>query len=249
MQANDARPTAERRVLIVEGAIELIATQGIRALTHRALDTALALPAGSTSYYFRTKRALLEGVVGRITERTREDFLAAFPDDSSPSREPGGARVDTDAMLTEIATGVGAWLDRMLAQRRAHLIARYALTIELRADPELHTRLVGSLFSQARARTLFEQLGCGSPDTAAADFIAVIEGATFDRFAGARAISPRAPRKAPPSWPGCSEASYAGCSPADRCPVIRPCTRCHGSSSSRRPSLPKNSSASRRMAR
>ncbi|WP_369023170.1 TetR/AcrR family transcriptional regulator [Nocardia cyriacigeorgica] len=190
MQANDARPTAERRVLIVEGAIELIATQGIRALTHRALDTALALPAGSTSYYFRTKRALLEGVVGRITERTREDFLAAFPDDSSPSREPGGARVDTDAMLTEIATGVGAWLDRMLAQRRAHMIARYALTIELRADPELHTRLVGSLFSQARARTLFEQLGCGSPDTAAADFIAVIEGATFDRFAGARADLP-----------------------------------------------------------
>lgn len=190
MQADDARPTADRRVLIVEGAIALIATQGIRALTHRALDTALALPAGSTSYYFRTKRALLEGVVDHITERTREDFLAAFPDDSSPSREPGGARVDTDAMLTEIATGVGAWLDRMLAQRRAHLIARYALTIELRADPELRTRLVGSLFSQARARTLFEQLGCGSPDTAAADFIAVIEGITFDRFAGARADLP-----------------------------------------------------------
>lgn len=98
--------------------------------------------------------------------------------------------------------GIGAWLDRMLAHRRAHLVVRYALTIELRADPELHTRLVGSLFSQARARTLFEQLGCGSPDTAAADFIAVIEGATFDRFAGC-------PRRSPPGTPE-SAAQLAG---------------------------------------
>lgn len=190
MQANDARPAADRRRLIVEAAIELIATHGIRALTHRAVDTALALPAGSTSYYFRTKRALLEGVVDHITARTREDFQAAFPDDSSPSREPGAVRGDTEAMLNEIAAGVGAWLDRMLAQRRAHLIVRYALTIELRADPELHARLVGSLFSHSRASALFAQLGADNPDTAAADFIAVIEGATFDRFAGARADLP-----------------------------------------------------------
>lgn len=190
MQDNDAHPTADRRVLIVEAAIELIAAQGIRALTHRALDTALALPAGSTSYYFRTKRALLEGVVDHITARTREDFLAAFPDDSSPSREPGAVRGDTEAMLTEIAAGIGAWLDRILAQRRAHLIVRYALTIELRADPDLHARLVGSLFSHSRASALFAQLGADNPDTAAADFIAVIEGATFDRFAGARSDLP-----------------------------------------------------------
>jgi DNA-binding transcriptional regulator YbjK len=171
----------DRRTLIVDAAIELIAAQGIRALTHRALDNALALPAGSTSYYFRTKRALLEAVVDHITARTRDDFLAAFPD-NPPMPEAG----DHAQVIAQLAGGIGAWLDDLLARRRAHLIVRYALTIELSADPELHPRLVGSLFSHPRARALFEHLGAEDPDTAAADFIAVIEGATFDRFAGAR---------------------------------------------------------------
>ncbi|MGX1808934.1 TetR/AcrR family transcriptional regulator [Nocardia sp. NPDC055321] len=69
--------TTDRRVLIVDSAIDLIAAQGLRALTHRALDTALELPAGSTSYYFRTKRALIEAIVDRIALRSRTDFAAA----------------------------------------------------------------------------------------------------------------------------------------------------------------------------
>ncbi|WP_280235588.1 TetR/AcrR family transcriptional regulator [Nocardia cyriacigeorgica] len=176
--------TPDRRTLIVDAAVELVAAQGIRALTHRAIDTALTLPAGSTSYYFRTKRALLEAMVDHITERTRADFLAAFGDAPPPTDRPRAE------LLTEIAAGVGAWLDRMLSQRRAHLVVRYALTIELSADPELHPRLVDSLFSHARAHTLFEHLGATDPATTAADFIAVIEGATFDRFAGARVDHP-----------------------------------------------------------
>ncbi|MFE3442147.1 TetR/AcrR family transcriptional regulator [Nocardia sp. NPDC059180] len=172
--------TPDRRTSIVDAAIELVAAQGIRALTHRAIDTALALPAGSTSYYFRTKRALLEAMVDHITDRTRADFLAAFGDSTPSADRP------REEVLNDLAEGVGAWLDRMLAHRRAHLVVRYALTIELSADPELHPRLVGSLFSHPRARELFEHLGADDPDTTAADFIAVIEGATFDRFAGAR---------------------------------------------------------------
>ncbi|GAB2527979.1 TetR/AcrR family transcriptional regulator [Nocardia heshunensis] len=171
-------PTIDRRTLIVDSAIDLIATQGIRSLTHRALDTALELPAGSTSYYFRTKRALVEAIVDRITTRSRADFTA---------KQPGMDEVDPDAL----AGGIARWLDRLLAQRRNQLIARHALIVDLLGDADLHAKLVGSLFSHRHASALFETLGASDPVTAAADFIAVIEGLVFDRFAGARtALAP-----------------------------------------------------------
>ncbi|WP_245676334.1 TetR/AcrR family transcriptional regulator [Nocardia niwae] len=152
----------------------MIATRGLRALTHRALDTELALPAGSTSYYFRTKRALIEAIVDRITARSREDFAAA-------ALAPTGA-----AAPHSVAEAIATWLDRLLADRRAHLIARHALLVDLLDDPDLRPRLVHSLFSVDRARDLFHAIGAPDPQTRAEDFVAVIEGAVFDRFAGNR---------------------------------------------------------------
>ncbi|WP_433661380.1 TetR/AcrR family transcriptional regulator [Nocardia sp. CA-128927] len=167
--------TTDRRTLIVDAAIDLIATQGLRALTHRALDTALDLPTGSASYYFRTKRALIEAIVDRITTRSREDFTAAQLTPTDP--------IDPDTT----AAGIAVWLDRLLTDRRNHLITRHALTLDLLSDPDLHPRLARSLFSTERARNLFDAMGIRDPATAAADFIALLEGAIFDRFAGSRA--------------------------------------------------------------
>lgn len=164
--------TPDRRARIIDGAIDLIAAQGLRALTHRALDAALELPAGSVSYYFRTRRALIEAIVDRITTRSHADFEAA--------ELPGPAD------LQAVAQGVAQWLDRLLAHRRNHLIVRHTLVIDLLSDAELHDRLVGCLFSHQHARNLFRALGATDPIRSAADFIAVLEGLVFDRFAGAR---------------------------------------------------------------
>ncbi|MEU5760605.1 TetR family transcriptional regulator [Nocardia sp. NPDC047648] len=174
--------TGDRRVLLVDTAIELIAARGLRALTHRALDAELGLPAGSASYYFRSKRALIEAIVDRITTRSRDDFAAA-------------ALAPTGAMAPEsIAVAIASWLDRLLAERRAHLITRHALLIDLLDDRDLHPRLVRSLFSTDRARDLFRAIGAADPETRADDFVAVVEGAVFDRFAGNRtALRPDTP--------------------------------------------------------
>ncbi|WP_433758413.1 TetR/AcrR family transcriptional regulator [Nocardia sp. CA-135398] len=170
--------TTDRRAALVDAAIDVIATQGIRALTHRALDTALELPGGSASYYFRTKRALIEAITDWITTRSRDDFTAAELAPSAP--------IDPDA----IAQAIASRLDRLLVERRNHLIVRHALIIDLIGDTELHRRLAHSLFSTERARELFHALDFPDPDAAAANFIAVIEGLVFDRFAGARADVP-----------------------------------------------------------
>ncbi|MFF3227835.1 TetR/AcrR family transcriptional regulator [Nocardia suismassiliense] len=174
--------TTDRRALIADAAIELVATQGIRALTHRGIDAALGLPAGSSSYYFRTKRALIEAIVDRITARSRADFIAAQLTPAGP--------VDPEAT----AHGIASWLDRLLSERRSHLIARHTLILELLSDPDLHARLAHSLFSTERARDLFDAMDCADPSTTAADFVALLEGAVFDRFAGSRAdLAPGTP--------------------------------------------------------
>ena len=64
----------DRRALIAASAVTIIAEQGPRALTHRAVDQSLELPAGSTSYYFRTREALLEATALHIVHRSRSIF-------------------------------------------------------------------------------------------------------------------------------------------------------------------------------
>lgn len=197
--------STDRRAQIVAGAIELIATRGIRALTHRALDTQLALPPGSTSYYFRTRQALIEAVADGITARSRADFVAAQyesanhpealtqvardessrPEQLTPIGEPTGQPMDPVRVARDVAT----WLDHLLTHRRSELIARHALIIEVLSDPELHARLAGSLFSLDRATELFAAMGAAEPRESAHDFLALLEGLVFDRFAGLRAGS------------------------------------------------------------
>ncbi|MGY0502859.1 TetR/AcrR family transcriptional regulator [Nocardia sp. FBN12] len=170
--------STDRRAQIVTGAVDLIATRGIRALTHRALDAQLALPPGSTSYYFRTRQALIEAVADGITARSRADFIAA--QDEPDSRPPDPVQVAHD---------IAGWLEHLLTHRRNELIARHALIIEVLSDPEPHARLAGSLFSLDRATELFDALGAADPRESAHDLLALLEGLVFDRFAGLRAGS------------------------------------------------------------
>lgn len=50
---------ADRRKIILDGVIELLATRGMEGVTHRAVDELVNLPQGSTTYYYPKKAALL----------------------------------------------------------------------------------------------------------------------------------------------------------------------------------------------
>ena len=77
-----------RRRSIADGGLTVLATDGSRGLTHRAVDLVAGVPVGTTSNYFRSRDALIEGLVERIGER-----LAPSDDDlarrsaEQPSRE------------------------------------------------------------------------------------------------------------------------------------------------------------------
>jgi DNA-binding transcriptional regulator YbjK len=59
----------DRERHLLDAAIQVLGTRGMRQLTHRAVDAAANVPLGSTSNRFRTRDSLLVGVLGRILER------------------------------------------------------------------------------------------------------------------------------------------------------------------------------------
>jgi DNA-binding transcriptional regulator YbjK len=52
----------------------VLGRSGIPSLTHRAVDAAAGLPAGSTSNHFSTRDALLNAVVERFAARERANW-------------------------------------------------------------------------------------------------------------------------------------------------------------------------------
>lgn len=149
-----------RKDLITDAAIELVAEQGMRGLTHRAVDRRAGLPEGSTSAYFRTRKALVEGFVARLAEQEQREIVL----------DPG-----------DLAGGIAKTIDGWLVERNRTL-ARYAAMLEATHHPELKTILVHSPREQATA--LAEALGHADPERAGAHFTAFIEGLLFYRLVG-----------------------------------------------------------------
>ncbi|CUU59338.1 regulatory protein, tetR family [Parafrankia irregularis] len=122
---------ASRRDDLLDAAIGLLGEQGVRALTHRAVDAAAGLPAGSTSNYFRTKEALFDAIVERVPARERANFeeLAAHL---------------APRTTTDLAKALAAFARDSAGRERALTLSRYAILVEASRRPELRERLADS---------------------------------------------------------------------------------------------------------
>ena len=113
----------DRRTTLLDAALELVGTQGMRGLTHRAVDAAADLPPGSTSNYFRTREALVLGIVERFIARERA--MATGPRD------------EVDPTPEGVAAAFGRFVDRALGPDRPVTLARYAILVETAQNPGL----------------------------------------------------------------------------------------------------------------
>ncbi|MCX4694992.1 TetR/AcrR family transcriptional regulator [Streptomyces sp. NBC_01408] len=196
-------PAADRRTLIADTAIGLVAASGLRGLTHRAVDGTAGLPAGSTSYYFRTRTALIGACYRRLAELDLHDLDAgaergggqdgggeegggAAGGGDGPAPEPGDLEAAV-AMLTGL-------LYRWLTAGRERQLARFELGLEAARNPELETefRRAGEE-PRARAAGLLAALGAERPREAAELLVAWTDGLLYDRLAGSLARSRSAP--------------------------------------------------------
>jgi DNA-binding transcriptional regulator YbjK len=157
----------DRRAAIADAAIHLVATRGLRGLTHRAVDTEAGLPPGSTSYYLRTRDALLTACVTRMLERD----LAAQP--------PAG----TSSSPTEL---MSAMVLHLTHQRSEDQLARYELSLEASRRPELLDAITqGGRVLREHLAGILGNLGIREPEQAAWPFAAMLDGLIWDRVAGA----------------------------------------------------------------
>jgi DNA-binding transcriptional regulator YbjK len=72
------KPNAEqRRRDLCDAAIELLAADGARGLSHLKVDRKAQLPDGTTSFYFRTRESLLHAIALRVAELDLADLAEA----------------------------------------------------------------------------------------------------------------------------------------------------------------------------
>lgn len=165
-----------------EAALDLAATGGNHAVTHQAIDKHLDLPKGSTSYYFRTRHALMTAVVAHLTKRSRARFQELRSTARGENARDGAAEV------------MATYVEGLVTTHRRDVMARYALATDAATDPQLAAELAASVFSRTAAVDLMAVLGADEPAVAARNLIALLEGLLVDHTFGARAHDRASPR-------------------------------------------------------
>ncbi len=117
-----------RRREILAAATAVLAEQGNRGLTHRAVDRKAGLSEGSSSAYFRTRDALLGALGDFVADRLAADVEAL------------GARLadcpgDHERAVAEVSRLFSRWLGQPDL-----LAARLELTVAATRDPRLAAR-------------------------------------------------------------------------------------------------------------
>jgi DNA-binding transcriptional regulator YbjK len=69
----------ERRDQLGEVALEVLAFEGSRGLTHRAVDQRAGLPVGTTANYYPSRETLLTAAAERINARRYREYQARSP--------------------------------------------------------------------------------------------------------------------------------------------------------------------------
>ena len=113
-----------RRVELCDAAIQLLADHGANGLTHRKVDRQAGVPDGTTSFYFRTRLALLRGVSERVAELDLADLRSA-----TESNGAGRASASSELAKVVMRAGTEPW--------RSRTKARYELMLQASRDPEL----------------------------------------------------------------------------------------------------------------
>jgi DNA-binding transcriptional regulator YbjK len=141
-----------RRNDVLDAAIALLGERGVRGVTHRAVDAAATLPAGSTSNYFRTSDALLIAVIERFEERERANL-----DDIAVTICPTGPAELADLLAAGARDAVGP--------HRTLTLARYAILVESAQRPALREQLSESAARvNAWAVNWMKMAGSASPE-------------------------------------------------------------------------------------
>ena len=139
----------ERRTLLADAGLRVLADAGARGLTHRAVDAEAGVPTGTTSNYFPSRAALLAGLAERIFDR-----IAPDPDVLADL----GRREPSLALMTDYLRDIVARTTREPGLTRA----LFELRLEAARRPELRAAL-GGVLRRGYADDVAHHLAAGLP--------------------------------------------------------------------------------------
>ncbi|GAA5115870.1 TetR/AcrR family transcriptional regulator [Pseudonocardia adelaidensis] len=156
----------DRRTEILDGALRVLAEQGMRGLTHRAVDAVAGIPQGSTSYYFRSRSALVMGCVERMLEL---DLAIEAP-------AVCAVRNDHRALVDVLVDTVVS----LVTTQRYRTLARYELSLAAMRDPQLRAALVCAGDTvRAFGAQMLRDLGVADAARSAEELLAMLDGLLF----------------------------------------------------------------------
>ncbi|MFC9620534.1 TetR/AcrR family transcriptional regulator [Streptomyces sp. NPDC056930] len=118
----------ERRTALVDAAIEVLADEGARGLTFRAVDARAGVPVGTSSNYFANRDDLFMQAAARITVRMTPD-----PAKVEEAMRPTPSR--------ELVADLMRWLVQRMEDDRTGYLAMLELRLEATRRPALRNRL------------------------------------------------------------------------------------------------------------
>jgi DNA-binding transcriptional regulator YbjK len=161
----EADQLSPRRRLLVDAAIEVVAANGLRGLTHRAVDREAGLPEGSCSSYLRTRHAMISALGEYVASRLTLDVRGL-------QDELAGCSGDHERAVALTSELFLRWLDA-----RALLVAKLELTMEATRDPGL-----AALFATWRGELvdavdgILEEAGRDSGETRSSTLVSALDG-------------------------------------------------------------------------
>ncbi|MCP9957360.1 TetR/AcrR family transcriptional regulator [Streptomyces sudanensis] len=142
----------ERRRALLDAAIEVLAREGARGLTFRAVDARARVPAGTASNYFSNRDDLLTQAGSRIHVRMTPP----------PARIEAAMRPEPDR---ELVAGLMKWLVRRMAEEQTGYLAMLELRLEATRRPALRAELERAVRAELDRNTRFH-LEAGLPGDA-----------------------------------------------------------------------------------
>ncbi|KUH37288.1 MULTISPECIES: TetR/AcrR family transcriptional regulator [Streptomyces] len=118
----------ERRSALLDAAIDVLADEGARGLTFRAVDARAGVPAGTASNYFSDRDDLLTQAGARIHVR-----MSPAPEQVDTVTRPAPGR--------ELVAELMKWLVRRTAEERTGYLALLELRLEATRRPALRAEL------------------------------------------------------------------------------------------------------------
>ncbi len=123
------KPDAEaRRRDLCDAAIELLAEDGARGVTHLRVDRRAGVADGTTSFYYQTRSALLRGATDRVVQLDVADFTAAM----YQAKATDGDKAES--LLSQLAEQA---MRTAVEPERSRARARFELLMVAARDPEL----------------------------------------------------------------------------------------------------------------